>query len=193
MVQTLEYAVAQQARHAARHFFGKYRGRVTDNADPDSRGRIMATVPSVMGDVPVGWALPAFPFAGDGHGQVMVPEVDSAVWIEFEAGDLDYPIWSGGFFLQSDSPPAPKGVSIRVIVSKNQHKVVLDDQSDKVIVEHAGGARLEMTATEISLTIGASKMVMGLASITFNDGVVKIGPAGVSLAQGAMTLGVPPT
>ena len=50
-----------------------------------------------------------------------------------------------------------------------------------------------MSATELSLTIGPSKMVMSLTSISFNDGVVKIGPAGVSLANGAMTLGVPPT
>jgi hypothetical protein len=83
-------------------------------------------------------------------------------------------------------------VAVRVIVSRNQHQVVLDDESDKVIVKHSGGATIEMSATELSLTIGANKMVMSLTSITFNDGVVKIGPAGVSLAQGAMTMGVPP-
>jgi hypothetical protein len=193
MELTLERTVEQLAQQAGSRFFGKYRGSVTDNDDPDGLGRIMATVPAVMGEVPVGWALPAFPFAGDGHGQVMLPEVGSAVWIEFEAGNLNYPIWSGGFFLQSQSPPDPKGVSVRVIVSKNNHQVVLDDESDKVIVKHSGGATIEMSATEISLTIGASKMVMGLTSITFNEGVVKIGPAGVSLAQGAMTLGLPPT
>ena len=75
---------------------------------------------------------------------------------------------------------------------RRRHQVVLDDDSDKVIVKHSGGATIEMSATEMCLTIGANKMVMSLTSITFNDGVVKIGPAGVSLAQGAMTMGVPP-
>ena len=192
MAVTLEETVARVAQRVTSSYFGKYRGIVTDNNDPEKLCRIMAQVPAVMGEIAVGWALPAFPFAGDGHGQVMLPEIGSAVWIEFEAGNLDFPIWSGGFFLQSQSPPDPKGVGVRVIVSRNQHQVVLDDESDKVIVKHSGGATIEMSATELSLTIGANKMVMSLTSITFNDGVVKIGPAGVSLAQGAMTMGVPP-
>ena len=192
MPQTFERTVEQLARQSANRYYGKYRGSVTDNVDPDGIGRILALVPSVMDQTEVGWALPAFPFAGDGHGQVMLPEIGSLVWIEFEAGNLDYPIWSGGFFLAGQRPE-PGTTGARVIVSKSGHKVVLDDDAGEVKVEHSGGARLEMTATEISLSIGASKMVMSLASITFNDGVLKIGPAGVSLAQGAMTLGVPPT
>ena len=193
MSQTLERTVEQLARQVAGSYFGKYRGIVTDNNDPEKLCRIMAQVPAVMGEAEIGWALPAFPFAGDGHGHVMMPEVGSAVWIEFEAGNLNSPIWSGGFFLASQAPPDPQGVGIRVIVSKNKHRVVLDDESDEVTVTHSGGPEIKLTATEISLTIGGSTIVMGLAGIDINNGVLKIGPAGVSLAMGAMTLGVPPT
>jgi len=193
MAQTLERTVEQLVRQVAGSYFGKYRGIVTDNQDPEKLCRIMAQVPAVMGETAVGWALPAFPLAGDGHGHVMLPEVGSAVWIEFEAGNLNSPIWSGGFFLASQSPPDPQGVGIRVIVSKNKHRVVLDDESDEVTVTHNGGSEIKLTATEISLTVGGSTIVMGLASIDINNGVVKIGPGGVSLAMGAMTLGVPPT
>ncbi len=193
MSQTLERTVEQLARQVAGSYFGKYRGIVTDNKDPENLCRIMAQVPAVMGETEVGWALPAFPLAGDGHGHVMMPEVGSAVWIEFEAGNLNSPIWSGGFFLASQTPPEPQGVGVRVIVSKNKHRVVLDDESDEVIVAHSGGAEIKLTATEISLTVGGSTIVMGLASIDINNGVLKIGPGGVSLAMGAMTLGVPPT
>lgn len=193
MPETLERTVERLARQVAGRYYGKYRGIVTDNTDPDKLGRIKARVPSVMGETEVGWALPAFPFAGDGHGHVMLPEIDSAVWIEFEAGNLDSPIWSGGFFLASQALPEPQGVGVRVIVSKNHHRVVLDDESDEITVTHDSGPEIKMSATEISLTIGGSKIVMGLAAITINDGVLKIGPAGVSLAMGAMTLGVPPT
>jgi uncharacterized protein involved in type VI secretion and phage assembly len=189
----LEQTVEQLASKVNNRFYGKYRGVVTNNNDDDGLGRIMAQVPAVMGETEIGWALPAFAFVGDGHGCFMLPEVGSMVWIEFEAGNPDFPIWSGGFLAQNQSRPEPGDVSVRVIVSKNQHKIVLDDQSDKIIVEHAGGAKIELSNSEISLTLLASKMVMTGTSITFNDGVLRIGPAGVSLAQGAITLGVPPT
>ena len=192
-MQTQERTLEQVTRKVAGLHFGKYRATVTDNVDPEGLCRIMAQVPAVMGSTEVGWALPAFPFIGDGHGLVMLPEVGSSVWIEFEAGHLDHPIWSGGFLPENATAPDPHGASVRVIVSKNKHRVVLDDSSDTVTVKHASGATLEMSGTELRLSIGGSKMVMSPTAITFNDGVVKIGPSGVSLAQGAMTLGVPPT
>lgn len=193
MDHTLERSVEQSARLAATRLYGKHRGTVTDVADPENKCRIMATVPGVMGPQGevVGWAEPAFPFAGAGRGQVMLPEVGDMVWIEFEAGNIDFPIWTGCFFL-SGQRPTPDSNGARVIVSKSGHQLVLDDDADKVVLAHAMGATLEMTATEITLSIGACKMVMSLTAISFNEGVVKIGPAGVSLAQGAMTLGVPP-
>ena len=191
MPETLERTVERLAERSARLFFGKYRAIVTDNNDPDGIGRLMLQVPAVMGDTEVGWALPAFPFAGDGHGLVMLPEVGAMVWAEFEAGNVDHPIWSGCFF-RSGQMPSEATTTARVIVSVQGHKVVLDDGGRVLLVEHADGAKLEMTSTDITLSVGANKMVLGPASISFNDGVVKIGPAGVSLAQGAMTLGVPP-
>ena len=187
----LERSVEQLTQHSAGRFFGKYRGQVTRIDDPDKLGRIMALVPSVMDQEPVGWALPAFPFAGDGCGHVMLPAVDAMVWIEFEAGNLDFPIWTGSFF-RSGQRPDPDTTGAHVIVTQGGHKLLLDDDGGTVTVEHAGGAKIEMTLTGITLSVGASKMEMSLTAISFNEGIVKIGPAGVSLAGGAMTLGVPP-
>ena len=115
------------------------------------------------------------------------------VWVEFAAGNLDEPVWTGCFFADDQSAPQPQAPGARVIVTPQGHELVLDDDGSLVRLKHGSGATLEMTASEITLTIGASKLVMSTTAITFNDGVVKIGPAGVSLAQGAMTQGVPPT
>ena len=49
-------------------FWGKYRGVVTDTADPLLTGRIRARVPDVMGDQESGWAMPCVPFSGNGMG-----------------------------------------------------------------------------------------------------------------------------
>lgn len=80
-------------------FFGKYRGVVHDNADPEHRGRVQVIVPRLLGPTtPTGWALPAAPYAGPDQGFFAVPDKGAAVWVEFEEGDLSSPIWSGGFW-----------------------------------------------------------------------------------------------
>jgi hypothetical protein len=79
-------------------YYGKYRGTVVENVDPEQRGRIIATVSAVQGLVPLTWALPCVPIAGKSQGTFMVPQIGAAVWIEFEQGDPNYPIWVGGFW-----------------------------------------------------------------------------------------------
>jgi hypothetical protein len=70
-------------------YFGPYRGIVTDNDDPSGRMRIRVRVPEVLEELDA-WALPCVP-----PGVESVPEVGTAVWIEFEAGDLEHPVWMG--------------------------------------------------------------------------------------------------
>jgi hypothetical protein len=191
MPVVLEELVERLAQRQSQLFYGKYRGTVLDNDDPDKLARLMVQVPAVMGETPVGWALPSLPFAGPGHGQVMLPEAGAMVWVEFEAGNPDFPIWSGCFFTNGQRP-SPDANGARLIASVNGHKILLDDDGDTVLIQHSGGAKVELALTELTLEIFGSKMVMGPASISFNNGVVKIGPAGVALANGALTLGVPP-
>src|SRR6185503_16349991 len=93
-----EQHVMEQSRDAATRFYGKYRGFVQDVSDPETRGRITATVPEVLGEEVSGWALPVSPFAGANHGVVLLPEVGNGVWIEFEAGDPSRPLWIGGWW-----------------------------------------------------------------------------------------------
>ena len=79
-------------------YYGKYRGTVFSNVDPENRGRIQAIVPDVQGITPTTFAMPCLPVAGKGSGTFFVPEIGSGVWIEFEQGDPDYPIWTGCFW-----------------------------------------------------------------------------------------------
>jgi hypothetical protein len=87
-------------------YFGKHRGTVFNNVDPDQRGRIQAIVPGVQGLAPTTWALPCVPFAGKQQGTFMVPQIGAWVWIEFEQGDPNYPIWVGGFWGVAAEVPA---------------------------------------------------------------------------------------
>lgn len=81
-----------------KQYYGKYRGTVINNVDPEQRGRIMAMVPDVLGLTPSSWAMPCLPIAGKQNGVFMVPKIGDGVWIEFEQGDPDFPIWVGGFW-----------------------------------------------------------------------------------------------
>ena len=119
---------------STQRYYGKYRGTVVNNIDPEQRGRIQAIVPDVQGLVPTTWAMPCLPIAGKQEGIFAVPQIGAGVWIEFEQGDADYPIWVGGFwgvFAEVPSaalapPPIPPGQSI-VFQTTLQHALVISD------------------------------------------------------------------
>ena len=81
----------------AQKYYGKYRGVVVNNIDPEKRGRLLAIVPDVSSLFPTSWAMPCFPVGGIQMGIFTVPLIGAGVWIEFEQGDPDYPIWVGCF------------------------------------------------------------------------------------------------
>ena len=97
---TLEKIVSSLVQKVEHHYYGKYRGIVVDNADPEQLGRLKVKVPSVLGDeIVTGWAAPCVPYGGDmNQGMLFIPEVDAGVWVEFEEGDLEFPIWVGTYW-----------------------------------------------------------------------------------------------
>lgn len=91
----------------SRKYFGKYRGVVINNVDPMQMGRILAQVPDVPGAVPTTWAMPCVPCNLPKKVGSALPEIGAAVWIEFEQGNPDYPIWTGCFYGNAaETPPA---------------------------------------------------------------------------------------
>lgn len=191
MSEFMEQSVERLVERAGSTYYGKYRGIVTDVDDPNNQLRIRATVPAVLGEHQCGWAMPAAPFAGDGHGFVMLPKVGSGVWIEFEAGRLDNPIWSGAWWA-SGQRPDPQGAGVRVLVSEQGHKVILDDDAGELQLVHGSGPSIKLTGDEILLSCGSCEIKISSDSISLNSGQIKIGLAGVSLVNGAMTFGTPP-
>jgi uncharacterized protein involved in type VI secretion and phage assembly len=92
-----------------RKLFGKYRGLVSNVNDPLKQGRIKAKIPELLGKHDCNWALPCVHFAGDTHGFQTLPEIGDGVWIEFEGGDPNKPIWVGFWWKPETLPSSLDG------------------------------------------------------------------------------------
>src|SRR5262245_49088177 len=111
--RTADRGAIDVLEHFTDRFFGKYRGRVTDNKDPLNRGRIRALVPEVLAEESCSWALPCAPYAGTGSGFFAIPSPGAGVWIEFEAGDVSRPVWTGTWWANEEVPSDEQGAQAR--------------------------------------------------------------------------------
>jgi uncharacterized protein involved in type VI secretion and phage assembly len=166
-----DHLLFELAERLRSRFFGKYRGIVTD---VDSATlRIKATVPAVLGTTPSGWCQPCVPYAGPDVGFFFIPDVGAGVWIEFEGGDVSYPIWSGCYWrsgeLPSDAAPAVRG-----LVTGAQHKLLFDDDAQSVTLADSNGGSQTFDSTGITSTRGSQKVVVGDASVSVNDGAMEV-------------------
>jgi uncharacterized protein involved in type VI secretion and phage assembly len=152
--------------------WGKYRGTVLDVIDPLGLGRIKAVVPEVSGSEATDWALPVFPFAGLNHGLILIPEVGDHVWIEFEQGDPNYPIWTGTWLTEGDMP-IPNLETKRMLETRNGHKILVDDSANKLELIHASGPKITMTADDITLKVGTTTLAVTAAGVYINNKLFK--------------------
>lgn len=161
-------------------FYGKYRGTVTDINDPLMMGRVRATVPDVMGDLDSGWAMPCFPFGGSGIGFFALPTVGAGVWIEFEHGDPDYPIWTGCWYASvADVPTEVLAPPYKKVLLKTEggHKIVLDDTPGigGITLETSGGQKIVMNAQGIEITSGQGGTIkIAGPQVSVNDGALEV-------------------
>jgi len=157
-------------------FYGKYRGRVTDNSDPDKIGRIKATVPAVFGDNECGWALPCFPYGGDGVGFFFIPPVGANVWVEFEDGDPEAPIWTGCFWNRGDSIPSDGTPDTKMIKTDVVTMTINDTpQQGGITIETTDGMKIVMDVSGIELNNNGSMTIkLTHASVSVNDGALEV-------------------
>ncbi len=146
-------------------FYGKYRGTVTD-VDASTM-RIKASVPAVLGNIPSGWCMACVPYAGPSVGFVMLPEVGSGVWIEFEGGDVSFPIWVGGYW-RSGEIPSKASATAKAIFAKSG-TLTLDDDASQVTLEDSGGDSLTLTGGASTIASQMGKIVADASGVTLND------------------------
>ncbi len=145
----LESQLDRLIEMTATRMFGKFRGKVTSNDDDDHRGRLEVQVNAVFGKEKV-WALPCVPVANpDGSGFFALPNVGANVWVEFEAGNLDYPIWSGCFWPDKSISSSDGVAAVKFWRTKN-FVIKIDDDSGELTIEKTDGGKITISATEVA-------------------------------------------
>lgn len=158
--------------------FGKYRGKVENNVDPMMMGRVQISVPAVLGEGSLSWAMPCAPFGGPGVGLFTVPPTGANVWVEFEGGDTDYPIYTGCFWGINEAPATP-AIPLMKVFKTDAITLTFSD------VPGAGGVTLEVNPPAVATPL---KLSFSSAGIEMSNGgaSVKLSPVSVSLNNGAL-------
>jgi uncharacterized protein involved in type VI secretion and phage assembly len=166
-----------------RRYYGKYRGSVINNVDPNQIGRIQVMVPDVSGTMISSWAMPCLPVGGMLMGMFTVPPIGAGVWVEFEQGDPDYPIWTGCYWGSSAEVPAlaltvPPGVSGITLQTTLQSGIVISDlpgPTGGIMLKSPAGATLIVNDTGIYIQNGqGASIVMTGPTVTINNGALVI-------------------
>lgn len=157
-------------------FLSKYRGKVENNIDPMQLGRIQVSVPSVLGEGRMSWAMPCVPYAGSGVGFFAIPPLGANIWVEFEGGNPDYPIWSGCFWGAGEVPAMPAIAEMKVLKT-DMGTITINDLpgAGGITIETITGMKIEINALGIEITNGqgASIKLTG-PQISINDGALDV-------------------
>lgn len=144
-----------QQENAVKKYYGKYPGVVLDNDLPEDshRGELAVEVHGILEETPDDQsqrpiqviAKPCFP-----PGFFFIPEVGDNVWVEFGAGDINTPIWTGVWYPKDKTPGTADGQAPtrfqKVIRTFSGHVIQLDDSdsAEKIIILHKSGSNVEI-------------------------------------------------
>lgn len=159
----MSFAFTDYQDNQKKKFYGKYRAKVTKNNDPEKQGRIKVECPSVLGDFESGWALPCFPAGGHAeHSFGWIPKIGALVWVEFEEGDSNRPIWVGTWWKPSDVPNEiyQNPPCTRFIIQTKHGKIVYDDTAGTLSLTGDMGLLLSSTTGNVRLSAPNGSVIM---------------------------------
>jgi hypothetical protein len=175
--------------------YGKFRGKVVNNIDPLQQGRIIPLVPTIS-ELPLSWALPCMPYAGKNVGFFALPPIGANVWIEFESGDPNDPIWTGAFWAKGETPAKP-AVPTTIMLKNETMTVSLNQMTTELKLElkaPSGLHSITISAAGIKIASNAASINVAQQSIDVQNApsTISVGPPGVSLKCAAGAVDVTP-
>lgn len=178
-----EKASGEECAGPQNRIYGKFQGTVKDNKDPLKMGHLRALVPRVLGETLTGWAKPCVPYAGPTSGFFSVPPVDAGVWIEFEAGDVSLPIWSGCYWGAGEVPMKPPGEAseptTRIWRTEKGLTTVMDDAAQTITLSDAKAENSVEVSTETGIVTIKGKNQVVLHAPKIREGSIEAGQRAV--------------
>jgi len=146
-------------------------------------GRLMVQVPDISGLIPSSWAMPCFPVTGKQMGTWWLPQIGAGVWVEFEQGDPDYPIWSGCWFGSAAEVPAlalaaPPAIPNFVVQTQSQNTIMISDlpgPTGGILLKTTTGAMISISDIGITISNGKGAVItMTGPTVDINAGAMTI-------------------
>jgi uncharacterized protein involved in type VI secretion and phage assembly len=181
--ESTDASLDSNASNSAQQFFGKYRGTVLNNIDPMQMARIQVIVPDVSAVLPSSWAMPCLPVGGIQMGVVTVPPIGAGVWVEFEQGDSDYPIWVGSYWgsaaevpsLSKTTPPALASITLQTTLMNGIVVSDLPGPTGGIMLKSTTGAMLIVNDTGIYINNGKGATITLVGpTVTVNNGALTV-------------------
>lgn len=161
-------------------YYSIYPAIVEDVADPENRGRIKVSLPSLMnGQALAQWVTPAHAgIAGKNTGSFFPPYKGDIVDVFFQNGDINFPRYTGGFWAKGELPAEFQAGS-RGWVFKNGHKILIDEGGNKISIIHSGGSSVVLDAAGVTVDSKGTVTVNAAGAANVKAG----GPANVEAAS----------
>ncbi len=152
------------------YFFGKYRGKVKKNQDPKKLGRLQVIVPEVLDSDNENWALPCLPYASKDMGIFTIPPLGANIWVEFEAGNREHPIWTGCFWSDQE---LPKEAQVAYETNQDPAEIQVFKTEDLTLIL-SRRTQKEGVTLEIKLPKKDNKNATKLIKLTLNKKGIEI-------------------
>jgi hypothetical protein len=124
--------------------------------------------------------MPCSPYAGNGVGFWAIPPVGANIWVEFEGGNPDFPIWAGCFWGPGEVPASPAlaevtvfqtaGVGITMNNLPGAGGITIETKSPAV----ATPATIKIDSMGVEITFGSQSIKLGMASTSINNGALEV-------------------
>ena len=182
--------------HALTALHGVQLGQVTDNVDPDDRGRVKVRLIALGMEL---WANVIAPSAGRNYGASFVPRVNEIVVLVFVSPEFPLvlgSVWSGGSSRPEDADPQEEhyvirtpeatvldfndgrssGPSVKLKTRSGYHVTVSEGNGGEIVVERGEqSVKLSPSGIDVrtsgSINVDASSITVNASTVTVNAGM----------------------